>query len=72
MGLRALPDEQEEDYQTGGGMVMCHLGRVPKAGDSFEWEGFSFEVVDMDGNHVDKVLVTRTLGSTPVDDMPQG
>ena len=41
------------------GMVMSHLGRVPKVSDSFEWEGFSFEVVDMDGHRVDKVLVQK-------------
>jgi putative hemolysin len=71
MGLRALPDEQEEDYQTVGGMVMSHLGRVPRAGDHFEWEGFSFEVVDMDGLRVDKVLVARAPGSDPADEEPQ-
>ena len=66
------PDEQEEDYQTVGGMVMTHLGRVPEVGDSFEWEGFSFEVVDMDGHRVDKVLVARTPGSAPAEDAPLG
>ena len=55
-----------------GGMVMAHLGRVPTAGDRFEWEGFSFEVVDMDGHRVDKVLVARGPGSAPADDAPQG
>ena len=54
--------------QTVGGMVMAHLGHVPTAGDRFEWEGFSFEVVDMDGHHVDKVLVARAAGSAPADD----
>jgi len=59
LGLHALPEEQEGDYQTVGGMVMAYLGRVPAAGDSFEWEDFCFEVLDMDGNRVDKVLVAR-------------
>jgi putative hemolysin len=72
IGVSRVPDEQEEDYQTVGGMVMAHLGRVPTAGDRFEWEGFSFEVVDMDGHRVDKVLVARTPGSAPADDAPQG
>lgn len=58
--LRGLPREEEADYQTVGGMVMDALGRVPAAGDRFEWEGYSFEVVDMDGLRVDKVLVTPT------------
>src|SRR5829696_8899081 len=72
LGLRRLLDEQEDDYQTVGGMVMARLGRVPAAGDRFEWEGFSFEVVDMDGNRVDKVLVARTPGSAPAEDVPRG
>jgi putative hemolysin len=59
LGLRALPEERGGDYQTVGGMVMAHLGRVPTAGDSFEWEDFCFEVLDMDGNRVDKLLVAR-------------
>jgi putative hemolysin len=71
LGLRGLPDEQEGDYQTVGGMVMARLGRVPTEGDRFEWEGFSFEVADMDGYRVDKVLVARAPGPAP-DDAPQG
>jgi putative hemolysin len=57
LGLPELPYE-DEDYQTAGGMVMAGLGRVPALGDSFEWEGWRFEVVDMDRNRVDKVLAT--------------
>jgi putative hemolysin len=37
---------------------MHQLGRVPATGDQFPWGGFRFEVVDMDGHRVDKVLVT--------------
>ena len=44
-------------------MVMEALGRVPEAGDRFEREGHSFEVVDMDGWRVDKVLVSPARGS---------
>jgi putative hemolysin len=63
--LSALPREEEADYQTVGGMVMDALGRVPEEGARFEWEGHSFEVVDMDGRRVDKVLVspTREVGA---------
>jgi putative hemolysin len=53
-------------------MVIACLGRVPAAGDRFEWEGFPLEVVDMDGHRVDKVLVTQALGVAPTDDTPQG
>ncbi|MDI6769855.1 MAG: hemolysin family protein [Anaerolineales bacterium] len=62
--LRKLPDEAE--YETLGGFMMLHLGRIPLAGDKFEWGGLRFEVMDMDGNRVDKLLVT-TLPIHPVE-----
>ena len=49
---------------------MEHLRRVPKAGDSFTVDGFGFEVVDMDGRRVDKVLVTPPAGTD--DEMGRG
>jgi putative hemolysin len=55
--LKALPGEEEGMYQTLGGFVMMRLGRIPAAGDHFDWHGLRFEVVDMDGYRVDKVLV---------------
>jgi putative hemolysin len=57
--LEELPRE-EDDYQTVGGMVMNALRRVPAEGDCFKWAGYSFEVLDMDGRRVDKVLVAPT------------
>jgi putative hemolysin len=54
-----LPDEESGSYQTLGGLVMLQVGRVPVTGDSFETDGYSFEVVDMDGKRVDKVLVAK-------------
>jgi putative hemolysin len=54
--LSYLPDEEE--YETLGGFMMMHLSRIPAAADRFEWNGLTFEVVDMDGKRVDKVLVT--------------
>ncbi len=61
LGLGGLPRE-EADYHTAGGMVMDNLGRVPAAGDRFDWEGYTFEVLDMDGRRVDKVLITPPRG----------
>ncbi len=52
-----LPAEHRGSYQTLGGFVITHLGRIPAATDHFEWENMRFEVMDMDGNRVDKVLV---------------
>jgi putative hemolysin len=54
--VRYLPDEDE--YETLSGFVMLQLGRVPLPSDHFEWNIFRFEVMDMDGNRVDKILVT--------------
>lgn len=55
--IRDLPGEQWGNYQTLGGFVITYLGRIPQAADHFSWNGFRFEVMDMDGNRVDKVLV---------------
>ena len=63
LGLTGLPRGDGDDYQTVGGMAMAALGRVPAEGDGFSWEGWRFEVADMDGNRVDKVLVAPK-GST--------
>ncbi len=52
-----LPGAQEGTYETLGGFVMMNLGRIPQLTDKFEWQGYHFEVVDMDGHRVDKVLV---------------
>lgn len=49
--------EDEDNYHTLAGFVIRHMGRIPGAGDFFEWEGLRFEVVDMDGRRVDKVLL---------------
>ena len=49
--------DDRESYHTLGGMAMSILGRVPRIGDTFIQSGFRFEIVDMDGNRVDRVLV---------------
>jgi putative hemolysin len=63
LGIDERPRGEAAGYQTVGGMVMEALGRVPAAGDRFELEGHSFEVLDMDGWRVDKVLVSPRRGS---------
>jgi putative hemolysin len=55
-----LPGDDQGIYQTLAGFVIMQLGRIPAASDSFVWEQLKIEVVDMDGNRVDKVLVTPT------------
>jgi len=54
-----LPDEGRAGYQTLSGFVMNQLGSIPRVGQTFTWDTYQFEVVDMDGRRVDKVLVTR-------------
>lgn len=54
-----LPAEIDGVFHTLGGFVLEQLGRIPVAGDKFTWESYRFEVVDMDGNGVDKVLVSH-------------
>ena len=56
-GLRKLPEEEEAGYTTVGGLMAAQLGRIPHAGDRFAWDGLTFEIVDMDGKRVDKVLI---------------
>lgn len=58
LALAQLPYESKAHYQTLGGLVMVALGRVPNAGDRFDCCGWRFEVLDMDGHRVDKVLAT--------------
>jgi putative hemolysin len=53
-----LPNEDRGDYQTLGGFVMMQLGRVPATGDNFDYGNLRFEVMDMDGHRVDKILVS--------------
>ncbi|MEH2107372.1 hemolysin family protein [Nostoc sp.] len=56
-GMEEWESEERGSYQTLGGFVITHLGRIPAAADYFEWQSMRIEVMDMDGNRVDKVLV---------------
>jgi putative hemolysin len=49
----------EHDFETVAGFVIALLGRIPSVGSSVEWEHWHFEVVDMDGKRIDKVLVSQ-------------
>jgi putative hemolysin len=49
--------DDEQEFDTLGGFIIHHLERIPVTGDQFEWRGFSFEIVDMDGARIDKILV---------------
>ncbi len=55
--IEELPYEEDHNYHTLGGLMMTYLRHIPKVGEYFSWEHIRFEVMDMDGNRVDKVLV---------------
>ena len=64
LGITELPARAEQ-YRTAGGMMMALVGRLPAPGDRVEWNNLWFEVVDMDGLRVDKILVSRADMSPP-------
>jgi putative hemolysin len=57
--LDELPDEDRDHYQTMGGFITSYLDYIPVAAENFIWNGFKFEIVDMDRVRVDKILVTK-------------
>jgi putative hemolysin len=59
LDLKELPEEDRGLYNTLAGMIILLLGRLPATADVVEWEQWRFEVVDLDGRRIDKVLVTR-------------
>lgn len=59
--LKKIPGERSGSFNTIGGFIMHKLGKIPAIGDKFEWEGMTFEVVDMDENRIDKILVHRKV-----------
>ena len=61
--IKELPEEDRGRYNTLAGMIMLLLGRLPNVTDRVEWDGWQFEVVDLDGKRVDKVLVNRLPGA---------
>jgi putative hemolysin len=52
-----FPDEEDAAYHTLAGFVLYQLGYIPASGEFLEWGGWRFEVVDMDGNRIDRLLV---------------
>lgn len=59
LDLDSLPEEDRIGFQTLGGFIMSQLGSIPTSGSFFEWNGMRFEILDMDGRRVDKVLVSK-------------
>lgn len=59
LGLRTVPEEERARYQALSGMLMLMLGRMPQVGDVVVWENWRFEIVDMDGKRIDRVLASE-------------
>lgn len=59
MKLSQLPNEESRSFETAGGFLMALLARIPSEGDHIKWGHYRFEVLDMDGLRVDKILVTQ-------------
>ncbi len=57
--LKMLPEEDKGRYNTLSGMLMLLMGRIPSAGEIVDWDCWRFEVVDMDGKRIDKVIASR-------------
>lgn len=64
LDLRHLPDNGRR-YHTLSGLVMWLSGRMPQTGDVLNWENWRFEVIDLDGKRIDKVLATPAVAASP-------
>jgi len=64
-----LPEENKSNYHTLGGLIITCIGKIPQAGDHFQWNDLRFEVMDMDGTRVDKVLVSYIPVEKPQDEV---
>ena len=55
---KELPEEVEDGFTTIAGFILSYANKIPETGEIFNWKNFSFEIVDMDGNHIDEILIT--------------
>jgi len=65
LGMPSQPEYERGDYHTLAGMILSHIGHIPKIGETTTIGNFIFEIVDMDGRRIDKVLIRRKTGLTP-------
>lgn len=57
--LDELPSEEDNDFRTLAGFIITYLGHIPNIGESLEALGYRFEIIDMDGNRIDKILLSQ-------------
>lgn len=65
IGHGVLPEEEDHDYRTVAGMMIARFGRIPMPGEYFDFGGWRFEVVDLDGARIDKLLLQRLPEDNP-------
>lgn len=58
-GIDSMTEEETGNYQTLAGFTINQMGRIPRAGQLFHWRDLTIEVMDMDGNRVDKLLISK-------------
>jgi Hemolysins and related proteins containing CBS domains len=68
-GIR-LPEGEHRDYHTTGGLILDRLGHLPRTGEVLDVAGHRFEVVDLDGRRIDRVMVTPPEGGEPGQSAP--
>lgn len=71
LDVPTLPDESRGHYDTLAGIVLDMLGHIPTVGESVQWAGWQFEVVDMDELRIDKLLVQRGGARTTSSQAPK-
>ena len=65
---QSLPGEDDHDFVTVAGYIIANLGRIPHVGESFAWNQWALEVVDLDGPRVDKLLLTERADPAEFED----
>lgn len=63
LNMKLVPEESRGRYHTLSGMMMWLIGKVPQTGEITRWEDWQFEIIDLDGNRIDKVLATRLVNN---------
>lgn len=63
--LLSIPIARHAGYHTVAGLVLQHFDHLPQVGDAFAFHGWRFEIVDLDGRRIDKILVTRVPAAEP-------
>lgn len=59
LDIEQFPEEEEARFNTIAGFIMTYRGHIPHIGETFSWNGYRFEIIDMDGNRIDRVLITE-------------